>query len=371
MKKTKLTRSLLAAVSIVALSAVMYGCVHDGGSDPEPVVEPMPDPEPEPDPGPTDLEQTQMDAAAAATAAGEAATAAAADAKAAADATATIATLQTGEMAKMHAMGASDAADAAMAAYMAAKAASADAAAATTGPDAEAAWARAVSAQGDAEDAAMMAADMSEDAVEAAMTELHIDGTMKSVGDVTIDAMSDSSSVTTGTGADAKTVITGLIKSMNPMGTSPAITGRAYVPAVTDDLTTAEIEAAVPAMPYRQDAAARTFAIGKTVDSDDDMARLMIVTDYPGTNMVRVFSPGASGSDVSGTKAGYISVDPATGAASTDAAHANNTALRSEGMFVPVSGGTDGTLAFGDTIAADAKAVELFSYTWTNTATPL
>ena len=45
MKKTKLTRSLLAACSIVALTAVMYGCVHDGGSDPEPMVEPMPEPE--------------------------------------------------------------------------------------------------------------------------------------------------------------------------------------------------------------------------------------------------------------------------------------------------------------------------------------
>ena len=50
MKKTKLTRSLLAAVSVVALSAVMYGCVHDGGDAPEPMVEPMPDPMPEPMP---------------------------------------------------------------------------------------------------------------------------------------------------------------------------------------------------------------------------------------------------------------------------------------------------------------------------------
>ena len=45
MKKTKLTRSLLAACSIVALSAVMYGCVHSGDGDdttstPPPVVEP-------------------------------------------------------------------------------------------------------------------------------------------------------------------------------------------------------------------------------------------------------------------------------------------------------------------------------------------
>ena len=33
MKKMKLTRSLLAACSIVALTAVMYGCVHGGGDD--------------------------------------------------------------------------------------------------------------------------------------------------------------------------------------------------------------------------------------------------------------------------------------------------------------------------------------------------
>ena len=52
MKKTKLTRSLLAACSIVALTAVMYGCVHDGGSDDEPEteMEPMPEPEPEEEP---------------------------------------------------------------------------------------------------------------------------------------------------------------------------------------------------------------------------------------------------------------------------------------------------------------------------------
>ncbi|MDD9990742.1 MAG: hypothetical protein OXP75_02990 [Rhodospirillales bacterium] len=40
MKKAKLTRSLMAAVSIVALSAVMYGCTHDG--DDPPATEMMP-----------------------------------------------------------------------------------------------------------------------------------------------------------------------------------------------------------------------------------------------------------------------------------------------------------------------------------------
>ena len=49
MKKTKLTRSLLAACSIVALSAVMYGCVHSS-DDPAPAPPVAPEPEPEPTP---------------------------------------------------------------------------------------------------------------------------------------------------------------------------------------------------------------------------------------------------------------------------------------------------------------------------------
>ena len=49
MKKTKLTRSLLAACSIVALSAVMYGCVHDGGDD-APATDMSGTPDPAPDP---------------------------------------------------------------------------------------------------------------------------------------------------------------------------------------------------------------------------------------------------------------------------------------------------------------------------------
>ncbi|MDE0202314.1 MAG: hypothetical protein OXK73_07765 [Rhodospirillaceae bacterium] len=62
MKKTKLTRSLLAACSIVALTAVMYGCVHDGGDDPaEPMVEPMPEPMPTPQEQIAEL-QTQINA---------------------------------------------------------------------------------------------------------------------------------------------------------------------------------------------------------------------------------------------------------------------------------------------------------------------
>ena len=61
MRKTKVTRSLMAACSIVALTAVMYGCVHSSSDD-----------------GPT---QADLDAAAAAQAAAEAEAAAAEEAR--------------------------------------------------------------------------------------------------------------------------------------------------------------------------------------------------------------------------------------------------------------------------------------------------
>ena len=291
MKKTKLTRSLLAACSIVALSAVMYGCVHNG-DEPAPIDETdMEMPEPTPDPGPTDLEATQTAAADAAAAAMTASDNAAASASSAADATANIATLQTNGKAADYAYGAHEAAIAAAAA--ASEAADASAAAATTGAAAEEAWAMADAAQTAAEAAETTATEMADAALAAAMTELHIDGTVKTVGDSSVDAMAGPRSVATGSGADAQTAITGLIASMNPMGTSGPITGNARTDAVVDDLDDA-VDTTAAAIPYLQDAAARTFAIGKTLDSSDDTARLMIVTDYARRNMVRVFAQGAS-----------------------------------------------------------------------------
>ena len=73
MKKTKLTRSFLAACSIVALTAFMYGCVHDGGDDGMKTTEPDPGTEmpttPDPhacDAGPSqacvDARQAELDA---------------------------------------------------------------------------------------------------------------------------------------------------------------------------------------------------------------------------------------------------------------------------------------------------------------------
>ena len=356
MKKTKLTRSLLAACSIVALSAVMYGCVHSG-DDPAPIDETdMEMPEPMPDPGPTDLEATQTAAADAATAAMTASTNADTAADGAEAATINIATLQTNGMARYLATSARSAANDAADAYAAAKAASAAAAAATTGAAAEEAWAMADAAKDAAEAAEATAVDMADAAIAAAMTELHIDGTVKTVGDSSVDASAELSSVTTG----SDTVITGLIASMNPMGTSAAITGSPYVAATPDDLGTLldERVGAPASSAYKQQADARTFAIGKTLDSSDDTARLMIVTHYPRTNMVRVFAEGdTTAVPLTGTKAGSISIDDTTTA---NVLETNNVPLRSEGMFV--AAGDDVGLVFGDLIADDAEPVEVFSY---------
>ena len=155
----------------------------------------------------------------------------------AATATMNLATTQTGAMSAMHAYNAKKYAKTAMDEYMKAKAASEAAAAATTTTAATTEKDKAVAAQMAAENAAMMVANDDMDgyadmAKMSAMTELMIDGTMKSVGDTMIDAASDATSVTTGTGDDAMTVITGLIESENPMGTSGPIAGRDYTPPV-------------------------------------------------------------------------------------------------------------------------------------------
>ena len=360
MNKTKVTRSLLAACSIVALTAVMYGCVHSGNGDddPAPVVTPDPvDPmEPTEPMEPTDLDDAQAAAKAAADAAKMASDNAATAASGAGDATMNLATMQTGAMAGAQATAASGHAADAMAAYMAAKAASDTAAAATETAAAIRAQIAAEAAQADAEAAAMKAGEYGDMATESAMGELMIAGTMKSVGETTIDAMAGASTVTTGSGTDAQTVITGLIADENPMGEGVVITGNARTDAIADDLTTAPTDETAKAIPYKQSAAARTFAIGKTLDSEDDMARLMLVTDHVGLNMVKVFNEGTE--TATGTKAGYVSV--ATSA--TDDNEVNNVALRSVGMFY-AAGAAAGELTSDLEVGAKTKPVEVFSYT--------
>ena len=160
MKKTKLTRSLLAACSIVALSAVMYGCAHT-------------------DSGPS---QEELDAANAATAAADEAAAAAAtaaadaaaDAKAAADAAAADAATAAADAAAVAKAAADEAAaDAATAAADAAAAAktaadAAAAAAATAAADAAAAAKAVADAAAEEAAAALQAAQDEADRLQGA-----------------------------------------------------------------------------------------------------------------------------------------------------------------------------------------------------------
>ena len=373
MKKSKVTRSLLAACSIVALTAVMYGCVHNGGSDdPEPMVEPMPEPMPEPDPEPTDLETTQEAAMAAATAAKTASDGAAEAAAEAATATANLATAQTGAMAAGHAEAAQKAADDAMAAYMNAKTASDAAAAATLASVAGAALDDATEAQMAAEAAQKAAEAAAMMASEAAMMELMIDGTMKSVGDTTIDAEAPRSEVTSGSGEDKQITITGLTGT--PMTTGETTNGRAAVDAV--------ITTAPPTLyksPMVNAAAREDLEIGKVVDSANDMARLQIITAYASTKSVKVYDAAATTGHM-GEKKGTVEVATGGGGITTEADLATDTnvelTLRPVGMFYEVDGGdndgaidaedpdttTDPATQAGDTVGAGTKPKQVYSF---------
>ena len=287
MKKTKLTRSLLAACSIVALSAVMYGCVHNGGDD-APATDMSGTPEPVPEPiepaGPTDLEETQTAAAGAAAAAMTASDNAAASASSARDETMTLATLQTGDHSNSDAMGGREAAYAAHAAAgeaaaEAAKAATAaaEAAAAATGSEAEAALRMALDAQDAAEAAEATADTMAKAAIAAAATELHIVDTVKTVGESSVDADADASS--SPPVPNTATVSTGFQDYLKREMVG-AVAGKALV--VTP--------AGVTTQKYVQAVQARDLIIGKELDTAYDKARLRVIHSRAGSKNVSVYA---------------------------------------------------------------------------------
>ena len=337
MKKTKVTRSLLAACSIVALTAVMYGCIHSGDStptataDPEPVtpVEPV---EPAP---PTDLEDTQTAAAAAETAAMTASTNAAASSKSAMDATMNLATLQTGEMAGMYAMNAEKYAATAATEAGKAKAASDAAAAATLASAAGAAKGDAEAAQAAAESAAKMAADYAMKAADAAKMELMISGKAKNVGESMLNA---GDGMLTTTDDDGKTTaITGR-QDGDPMNTVVAKVGQA---GAQDNPNTNADEAKTPMAAV----AAMDVTIGRTLDSRDDMARLMLVTHYAGSKMVKVFDYAEDTANANTEESGGVLTSiggspPATADAPVS--------LTYKGMYYLATGTTDNDLVADD-----------------------
>ena len=265
---------------------------------------------------------------------------------------ANVATLQTNSMSGKYAMEARDAAKMAMTEYEKAKAASMAAGEAEDLEAAQAEKRKAEAARTAAEGHAMKAGDKKTATMNAVDMELEIDGTMKSVGERIIDASVTQKRTESSTVGGVTTMkVTGLLGDMNPMHSVDAVVG---VEFVANEDPTADTE-------YVQAVAEREVVIGKTVDSSDDMARLMLVTHYQGTKMVYVYSLEDETDDVTGTKAGMVSVDDA-GAASTADADANRVALKRVGMFYPVSGGTAGTLAATDTVADDAEPKQVYSY---------
>ena len=314
----------------------------------------------------TELETAQADAAAAATAAMTAAGNAATSATEATEAVANLATVQTGETSRGLATKAGEQAALAHAAYMTAKTASDDAEAATDVTAAVRAQVDAENALADATAAEAMAGEYGQMAVDAAGNNLMIVDTVKSVGDTIVDAEAPASTVASGTGADRETEITGLIEDAGPSTMGPQTLGQATVAFVAEDADTDAIDYKAPVA----NAAARpSLTIGKTVDSDDDTARLRIVTKYASTQTVNVFAREAVPADTArdSTKAGMIRIG---GESTTDTADDDVFAtLKSVGLYyragvdatLTTQDPTDGTPQ-GPIVGEKTEPIDVFSY---------
>ena len=322
-------------------------------------------------PEPTELETAQ---AAAVTAAADAKTAsdnAAAASTAAAEAVANLATIQTGTTSAALAKEAADYAAKAMTAYMDAKAASETAVAAEDVTAAVEARLLADLAMADAVSYSITAVEKGTAAETAANAELIIVGTVKTVGDTSIDADAPRSVVTAGEAPTAQVTDTGLqAKGAQPTTEGPATPGRTAVAGdETDDPD-----------PYKSpvvNADARTFGIGKLVDSADDTARLMIITQYAGTMTVKVFASDTTTDGLTGPLGSDGRIRQVGEDGTVNTADDTFVTLKSEGMYYrasnaatlqPMSPDASNNALLGDTVAgglnakAWAKPVEVFSF---------
>ena len=278
MKQTTLV-TRLALMLVMAGALVLAGCGGDDNGVRVETVEVPAEPIEVEVPDASGIEGVQQKAANAAAAAKMASDNAAAAVITAMDATANIATMQTGGMSGMMAYEAKKAADGAMKAYMDAKMASEAAAAATTTEAATEARVMAEAAQVNAEKYAMMATEKSEDAVKYAAMELMIVGKDKNVGESMLNA---GTGMTTDTDDDGNKTITGRMM-MDPVKEVGAEAGQA---GAQDDPNTADTDEAKTPMVA---VAARPVTLGRTLDTSDDMARLMLMTHYAGSKMAKVF----------------------------------------------------------------------------------
>ena len=259
------------------------------------------------------------------------------------------ATMQTNETSSGHAEMALYYATKAQAAYMTAKTASDAAAAATdvtTAVEARVAAERAMAEAVDAEAKATIHAGLAMAAVD---NELFIDGTVKTVAGTMIDAEAKNSVVST----DRNTVETGLLKSLNPVHAAAMIAteGTLGTPAVPGDTTVYVAPVA--------GAAGRPLTIGKTVDSPDDLARLMIVTQYAGSKTVKVFATDDEDGPAS-SKADTIQ----TGGFGPDNAEEEDVFvdLKPVGMYYLAGDAATLTAGVDLAVAADAEPEQVYSY---------
>ena len=331
----------------------MAACSSSSDDNPPMAMDDPPPPvvDPAPDPVLTELEMAQADAAAAATAAmtasGEAETAA----MAAMAAVANLATMQTGATAGGLAYEAHTAAGKAMMAYMDAKAASEAAAEAEEVTAAVEDRIMAEEAMADAVKYATMASEKGADAETAAMAELMIDGKDKNVGGTSLNADDGSSNVTT----NGVSVITGRMKGSDPMHKVAAVPGVAYNLGADT--------------PHTQAVAEHDFSIGRTLDTSDDMARLMLVTHYAGSKSVKVYAD-LSGTDLVGSPASDGRIQT-MGVGTEDTEDDVFFTLKSVGSYylAGAADADDGLSAEEDLVADGAKAKEVFSYVDASDAT--
>ena len=180
-------------------------------------------------------------------------------------------------------------ADAAMAAYELAKAAAAKAAAAELITVAVEARIAAEAARDVAVAAAAAASKAADDEEEATIGELKIVGTVKSVGETTLDAAAMNQQ---GDHRRQYGERPACSRARQPMAMDVAVVGSADgdAKAFMEARPAVDGTAAVIGVEHKQAVAARSIPIGKTVDSADDTARLMIVTSYAGTKSVKVYS---------------------------------------------------------------------------------
>ena len=364
-KEVTMSRFLVAKPGISVLLAVFLALAlaacSGSSSDkedmemPPPVVE-MPEPEPEPEPEPTELEMAQTAAEAAAGAAMTASTDAGTAASAAATAAENLALVQTNAAAAGNAKNAADAAAMAKTASDAANAASGTAADVDTVTAAVTAKLEAEAAQGDAEMYGVMAAEESGKAVAAAATELKIVEKTKSVGDTSITVGASKSEVTTTTGGKSTTVITGGIGKISAMSEAVDL----IMDAVVNESATPPVLVAVVAKPA---IVAQSINIGLILDSDDDSARLRLVTHYIGTATVGAYNDNDRNDNLANTlnimATAHDAYDHTPGDADTVPAVRIRTA---PGMFYEADMSVDGDVADDATVMAGAKSTELFYY---------